>query len=100
MSGRAPLATKPGGLHVADQHYFQPHRGASSSPSPTTTGATRRTSPSADIVLLGVSRSSKTPLSIYLSQQGYKVANIPLDLHHRPASPSCTTWTARACSAS
>lgn len=33
----------------------------------------------ADIVLLGVSRTSKTPLSIYLSQQGYKVANIPLD---------------------
>ena len=35
--------------------------------------------PLADIVLLGVSRSSKTPTSIYLSQQGYKVANIPLD---------------------
>ena len=33
----------------------------------------------ADIVLIGVSRSSKTPLSIYLSQMGYKVANIPLD---------------------
>ena len=30
-------------------------------------------------MLLGVSRSSKTPTSIYLSQQGYKVANIPLD---------------------
>lgn len=35
--------------------------------------------PKADIVLLGVSRSSKTPTSIYLSQEGYKVANIPLD---------------------
>ena len=33
----------------------------------------------ADIVLLGVSRSSKTPTSVYLSQEGYKVANIPLD---------------------
>ncbi|MGN0037664.1 MAG: pyruvate, water dikinase regulatory protein [Coriobacteriales bacterium] len=33
----------------------------------------------ADIVLIGVSRTSKTPLSIYLSQQGYKVANVPLD---------------------
>lgn len=33
----------------------------------------------ADIVLVGVSRSGKTPLSIYLSQLGYKVANIPLD---------------------
>ncbi|MBQ9067976.1 MAG: kinase/pyrophosphorylase [Eggerthellaceae bacterium] len=33
----------------------------------------------ADIVLLGVSRSSKTPTSIYLSQEGYKVSNVPLD---------------------
>jgi regulator of PEP synthase PpsR (kinase-PPPase family) len=32
----------------------------------------------ADIVLLGISRTSKTPLSIYLSYRGYKVANIPL----------------------
>ncbi len=32
----------------------------------------------ADIVLLGPSRSSKTPLSIYLANEGYKVANIPL----------------------
>ena len=29
----------------------------------------------ADIVLIGVSRTSKTPLSIYLSQQGYKVGD-------------------------
>lgn len=32
----------------------------------------------ADIVLLGVSRTSKTPLSLYLANQGYKVANLPL----------------------
>ena len=32
----------------------------------------------ADIVLLGVSRTSKTPLSIYLANLGYKVANLPL----------------------
>ena len=32
----------------------------------------------ADIVLVGVSRTSKTPLSMYLSSLGYKVANIPL----------------------
>ena len=34
----------------------------------------------ADIVLVGVSRTSKTPLSIYLSFKGWKVANIPLVL--------------------
>lgn len=32
----------------------------------------------ADIVLIGVSRTSKTPLSMYLAHRGYKVANIPL----------------------
>jgi len=32
----------------------------------------------ADIVLVGVSRTSKTPLSIYLSHRGWKVANVPL----------------------
>ena len=32
----------------------------------------------ADIVLVGVSRTSKTPLSMYLSFHGYRVANIPL----------------------
>ncbi|CAL1397742.1 unnamed protein product [Linum trigynum] len=32
----------------------------------------------ADIVLVGVSRTGKTPLSIYLAQKGYKVANVPM----------------------
>lgn len=32
----------------------------------------------ADVVLLGISRTSKTPLSMYLGHKGYKVANIPL----------------------
>ncbi|XP_039828599.1 pyruvate, phosphate dikinase regulatory protein, chloroplastic-like [Panicum virgatum] len=32
----------------------------------------------ADVVLVGVSRTGKTPLSIYLAQKGYKVANVPI----------------------
>jgi regulator of PEP synthase PpsR (kinase-PPPase family) len=32
----------------------------------------------ADIVLVGVSRTSKTPLSMYLGYLGYKVANVPI----------------------
>lgn len=32
----------------------------------------------ADIILVGVSRTSKTPTSIYLANRGYKTANIPL----------------------
>ena len=35
----------------------------------------------ADIVLLGVSRTSKTPTSIYLANRGYKTANVPLVPH-------------------
>lgn len=32
----------------------------------------------ADIILIGASRTSKTPISIYLANNNYKVANIPL----------------------
>jgi regulator of PEP synthase PpsR (kinase-PPPase family) len=32
----------------------------------------------ADLVLVGVSRTSKTPLSIYLAYRGWKVANVPI----------------------
>jgi regulator of PEP synthase PpsR (kinase-PPPase family) len=38
----------------------------------------------ADIVLAGVSRTSKTPTSIYLANRGYKVANVPLVLESPP----------------
>ena len=34
----------------------------------------------ADIVLVGISRTSKTPLSTFLAQKGWKVANVPLVL--------------------
>lgn len=32
----------------------------------------------ADLIILGISRTSKTPLSMYLSHQGWRVANVPL----------------------
>jgi [pyruvate, water dikinase]-phosphate phosphotransferase / [pyruvate, water dikinase] kinase len=35
----------------------------------------------ADIVLVGISRTSKTPLSIFLSHKGWKVANVPIVLN-------------------
>jgi [pyruvate, water dikinase]-phosphate phosphotransferase / [pyruvate, water dikinase] kinase len=38
----------------------------------------------ADIVLTGVSRTSKTPTAIYLANRGYKVANVPLVLQSPP----------------
>src|SRR5215210_4370987 len=44
----------------------------------------------ADIVLVGVSRSSKTPLSIYLGYLGYKAANVPIV---REIEPPAELWT-------
>jgi len=38
----------------------------------------------AEIVLVGVSRTSKTPLSIYLAYRGWRVANVPLVLGVEP----------------
>jgi len=38
----------------------------------------------AEIVLLGVSRTTKTPVSIYLSYRGWKVANIPIIMGYPP----------------
>ncbi len=35
----------------------------------------------ADVVLLGISRTSKTPLSIYLAHKGLKIVNIPIISH-------------------
>ncbi|WP_128896040.1 pyruvate, water dikinase regulatory protein [Longirhabdus pacifica] len=40
----------------------------------------------ADIVLVGVSRTSKTPLSMYLANKKYKVANVPLIPEIEPPS--------------
>ena len=39
---------------------------------------------SADIVLAGVSRTSKTPTSIYLANRGFRVANIPIVVESPP----------------
>ena len=36
------------------------------------------------MVLVGISRTSKTPTSIYLANRGYKVANIPLVVESPP----------------
>jgi len=38
---------------------------------------------SADVILLGVSRTSKTPTSIYLANRGYKTVNVPLVLDQK-----------------
>ena len=82
VTGVCPSSTA-GMLHVADQNYFQRIE-AQEFTIEHDDGRNAQDLPSADIVLIGVSRTSKTPLSIYLSQQGLKVANVPLDPQSEP----------------
>ena len=82
LSGQVP-SKRPGGLHVADQHYFRRIEAIEFTIAHDD-GRNPQEMTQADIVLLGVSRSSKTPTSIYLAQQGYKVSNIPLDPSTEP----------------
>ena len=82
VSGRVPQS-RPGSLHIADQHYFERIEAVEFAIAHDD-GRNPQDLTKADIVIVGVSRTSKTPLSIYLSQQGYKVANVPLDLHTEP----------------
>ena len=49
----------------------------------------------ADVILLGVSRTSKTPTSIYLANRGYKTVNIPLVLEQK--IPESLTSNLNAC---
>jgi regulator of PEP synthase PpsR (kinase-PPPase family) len=41
----------------------------------------------ADVVLVGVSRTSKTPTCMYLAQQGYKAGNVALAMAVEPPAP-------------
>ena len=69
--------TRPGRQHVMDAAYFQ-RVDAINYTMGHDDGAGAEDWEEADIVLAGVSRSSKTPTSIYLANRGYKTANIPL----------------------
>ena len=84
VSGRVPQA-RPGSLYVADQHYFARIEAVEFAIAHDD-GRNPQDLTKADIVIVGASRTSKTPLSIYLSQQGFKVANVPLDVHTAPPS--------------
>ncbi|MBX2825919.1 MAG: pyruvate, water dikinase regulatory protein [Pseudomonadota bacterium] len=66
-----------GGQHVLNAEYFQ-RIDALNYTMAHDDGQITEDLESADVVLLGVSRSSKTPTSIYLANRGIKTANIPL----------------------
>jgi regulator of PEP synthase PpsR (kinase-PPPase family) len=45
--------------------------------------------PHADVILVGASRTSKTPVSFYLAYRGWKAANVPLVLEVDPPETLC-----------
>lgn len=67
----------PGMLHRLDEDYFKRVEAIEFTVR-CDDGRDSRAFLEADIVLIGVSRTSKTPLSIFLAHKGYKVANLPL----------------------
>lgn len=66
-----------GAMHKLDEQYFD-RIGAMEFAVKYDDGKDPKGFLEADIVILGISRTSKTPLSIYLANQNYKVANLPL----------------------
>jgi regulator of PEP synthase PpsR (kinase-PPPase family) len=75
VSGRA-ATMKPGLQPPLDEEYFQ--RIAAIEYAVKADDGLGHALPKADIVLVGVSRTSKTPLSMYLGYLGQKTANVPL----------------------
>jgi [pyruvate, water dikinase]-phosphate phosphotransferase / [pyruvate, water dikinase] kinase len=75
VSGRA-ARMKPGARHALDSSYFK--RVAAIEFAVKFDDGLGGGLDEADIVLVGVSRTSKTPLSMYLGYLGYKTANIPV----------------------
>ena len=67
----------PSAQHVLDSEYYKRIEAIQFSMSHDD-GMKTEDVRNADIILLGVSRTSKTPTSIYLANRGYKTLNIPL----------------------
>ncbi|MFK3987384.1 MULTISPECIES: pyruvate, water dikinase regulatory protein [Exiguobacterium] len=74
---------KPGLIYRLDEDYFRKIE-AMEFAVKYDDGRDPRGLKKADIVLVGVSRTSKTPLSQYLALKRYKVANVPLVPESRP----------------
>ena len=92
VSGHA--ATMKPGLHPPlDEQYFQ--RIAAIEYAVKADDGLGRALPNADIVLVGVSRTSKTPLSMYLGYLGWKVANVPIVKGIEPPPELFETDTAK-----
>jgi regulator of PEP synthase PpsR (kinase-PPPase family) len=73
----APQTPVVAGQHIVDADYFRRIDALNFSMAHDD-GQLPQDLNAADIIILGVSRTSKTPTSIYLAQRGYKTANLPL----------------------
>jgi [pyruvate, water dikinase]-phosphate phosphotransferase / [pyruvate, water dikinase] kinase len=73
----SPAKRQPGASTVLDSSYFR-RIAAIEFAVRYDDGAGAHRLREADVVLVGVSRSSKTPLSMYLAYLGYKTANVPI----------------------
>jgi hypothetical protein len=76
--GRDPYSV-PGLGHELSEEYFRRIEAVEFAVSHDD-GKRPRNLPDAEIVLVGISRTSKTPLSNHIAQRGYKVANVPIVL--------------------
>lgn len=72
-----PPRLEPGLIHRLDEDYFRRVEAVEFAVKHDD-GKEPSGIPRADIVLLGVSRTSKTPVSMYLAHRRYRVANVPL----------------------
>ena len=68
---------KPSGQHVLDEEYYKRIEAIQFTMNHDDGNQTENINES-DIILIGVSRTSKTPTSIYLANKGLKISNIPL----------------------
>ncbi len=73
----------PGLLHTTNEDYFRRVEAVEFTVK-ADDGKEPRMLRAADIVLIGVSRTSKTPLSVFLAHKGYRVGNYPLVLDRDP----------------
>jgi regulator of PEP synthase PpsR (kinase-PPPase family) len=73
----APISSRVGAQHALDTDYFN-RMEALSYAIGHDDGQLGQDLSQADVVLIGVSRTSKTPTSIYLAHRGVRAANIPL----------------------
>jgi regulator of PEP synthase PpsR (kinase-PPPase family) len=85
----APLSTRVGAQYALDTDYFN-RMDALSYALGHDDGQGGQDLQAADVVLVGVSRTSKTPTCIYLAHRGVRAANVPLISTSEPPAALCS----------